>query len=294
MKMDSEKLNNPQRPSLQEIQRYVEAWGAEPLAVHEVRDNVYWVEGAGGNSGIVVGQDGVIVIDAKVSAGAGKRLLDEIARITAKPVTHVILTHGDGDHVMGLASFPAELTIIAHHNCKRDMQAANAAGLMGTIPDAALPNQTFETKEYATLDGVRFELLHFGPSHTSGDVIVYLPDHKLIFAGDILAWGGSPTPTVHEEKGGSAAGWLATVQEMLKLDADSFVTGHGDVQSKAEVQQKLEQFQTQYDEIKAMVAAGESIDEVEKAMAVDTPAPQARGLRLPSFASVAYHQLSKE
>jgi len=291
--MENERAVNPQRPSLEEIQRFVQAWGAEPLAAHELRDNVYWVGGAGGNSGVVVGQNGVIVIDAKVSPAAGQRLLDEVAHISPKPVTHVILTHGDGDHVMGLASFPAGLTIIAHENCKKDMQAANTAGLMGTIPDTALPNRTFEMKKLGTLEGIRFELFHFGPSHTSGDIIIYLPDQGVIFTGDVLAWGGSPTPTVHDEKGGSASGWLTTVQEMLRLDADTFVIGHGGVQTKAEVQQKLAQFQEQYDDIRTMVAQGKSLDDVEKAMAVDTPAPQARGLRLPSFASVAYQQLSR-
>lgn len=286
-------ISGPQ-PSLQDIQLYIQKWGAEPLVVHKVQDNIYWVEGAGANSGIVVGGNGVIIIDAKVSPTAGKRLLDEVAKITSQPVTHVILTHGDGDHVMGLADFPTGLTIIAQENCRKGMVAANARGIMGTLPDSALPNYTFKTKESMAIDGVPFELFYFGPSHTNGDVIIYLPDHKVIFAGDVLAWGGSPTPTIHEEKGGSATGWLSTVEEMLKLDAETFVTGHGEVQTKAEVQQKLDQFQQQYEGIKFMVEQGESLEEVEKAMAVDTPAPLAKGLRMPSFASVAYRQLKKK
>ena len=284
----------PRRPSLEEIRRYIQAWGEEPLVTRQIRTNVYWVDGAGGNSGVVVGPRGVIVIDAKVSPGAGKRLLETVARITPNPVTHVILTHGDGDHVMGLASFPAGLTIIAHEKCKSDMEAANAAGLMGRLPSRALPNCTFRTQFALTIEGVRFEFFHFGPSHTSGDAVIHLPDEKVIFAGDILAWGGSPTPTIHDEKHGSASGWLATVREMLKLPADVFVTGHGDVQTKAEVQQKLDQFQQQYDEIQVMIAQGKSLDEVEQAMTVATPAPLAGGLRLPSFASVAYRQLTEK
>jgi cyclase len=245
----------------------------------------------------VVGQIGVIVIDTKVSAAAGKRLVDEVAHITPKPVTHVILTHGDGDHVMGLASFPTGLTIIAHENCKKDMEAVNTAGVMGTLPGAALPNHTFETEVSMTLDGVRFQLFYFGPSHTNGDAIVYRPDQKVIFTGDVLSWGGSPTPIVHDEKHGSAAGWISTVEEMLKLDADIFVIGHGDVQTKAEVQQKLAQFRQQHEKIKAMVAQGKSLEEVGQAMAVNTPntpAPLAGALRFPSFASVDYQQLTKK
>lgn len=294
--MNIKKENNMsgQQPTPQDIQLYIQRWGVEPLVVHKVQSNIYWVDGAGGNSGIVVGQNGVIVIDTKVSLVAGKRLLDEVAHITPKPVTHVILTHGDGDHVMGLASLPTGLIIIAQENAKKDMEAANATALMGTLPSSYLPNRTFKAEESIIIEGLRFQLFYFGPSHTNGDAIIYLPDQKVIFAGDILNWGGSPTPTIHEEKHGSATGWLITVGEMLKLDADIFVAGHGNVQTKVEVQQKLAQFQKQHEDIKTMVAQDKSLEAVEAAMAVNIPAPLAQGLRLPSFASVDYRQLTKK
>src|SRR5450755_4347128 len=87
-----------------------------PLMVHQLKPNVYWIEGGGGNSGVIVGDKGVIVVDAKTTAAGGKELLDNIAKITPKPVTAVIETHSDGDHVNGLASFPMGITIIAHEN----------------------------------------------------------------------------------------------------------------------------------------------------------------------------------
>src|ERR1700752_250388 len=95
-----------------------------PLMVHQLKPTVYWIEGGGGNSGVIVGDKGVIVVDAKTSPAAGKELLDDIAKITPNPVTTVILTHSDGDHVNGLASFPAGITIIAQEMCKTEMQAA--------------------------------------------------------------------------------------------------------------------------------------------------------------------------
>ena len=98
-----------------------------PLMVHQLKPNVYWVEGGGGNSGVIVGDKGVIVVDAKTSAAGGKELIDDIAKITPKPVTTVILTHSDGDHVNGLASFPKGITIIAHENNKKEQETALAA-----------------------------------------------------------------------------------------------------------------------------------------------------------------------
>ena len=95
---------------------------AAPFITHQLKPNVYWVEGGGGNSGVIVGDKGVIVIDAKTSAAGGKELLEDIAKITPKPVTTVILTHSDGDHVNGLASFPAGIKIIAHENNKKEQE----------------------------------------------------------------------------------------------------------------------------------------------------------------------------
>ena len=100
---------------------------AAPLMVHQLKPNVYWIEGGGGNSGVIVGDKGVIVVDAKTTPAAGKELLEDIAKITPKPVTTVILTHSDGDHVNGLASFPAGITIIAHENNKKEQEKALAA-----------------------------------------------------------------------------------------------------------------------------------------------------------------------
>src|ERR1700693_2126122 len=100
----------------------------QPLVVHQLKPNLYWVEGGGGNSAVIVGNNGVIVVDTKTTAAAGAELLADVAKITLKPVTTAIVTHSDGDHVNGLASFPAGITIIAHENNKKEQDAAIAAG----------------------------------------------------------------------------------------------------------------------------------------------------------------------
>src|SRR5580692_7260874 len=96
---------------------------AAPFMTHQLKPNVYWIEGGGGNSTVIVGDKGVIVIDAKTTAAGGKELLDDIAKITPKPVTTVILTHSDGDHVNGLASFPTSVKVIAQENNKKEQEA---------------------------------------------------------------------------------------------------------------------------------------------------------------------------
>src|SRR5579883_1613284 len=112
-----------------------------PFMTHQLTQNVYWVEGGGGNSGVIVGDKGVIVVDAKTTPAGGKELLESIAKITPKPVTTVILTHSDGDHVNGLASFPEGITIIAQENNKKEQEAALAAGGRGAPPAGHLPTR---------------------------------------------------------------------------------------------------------------------------------------------------------
>lgn len=177
-----------------------------PFVTHSLKPNVYWIEGGGGNSGVIVGTSGVAVIDAKTTPAGGRELLDAIAKITPKPVTAVILTHSDGDHVNGLAAFPAGVKVIAHENNKKEQEAALAKGARGVPPADHLPNQAVTgNKESLTLDGVAFKFYHWGPAHTSGDLVVLLPREKVVFTGDIIA-ANRPDPLIHREKGGSSAG----------------------------------------------------------------------------------------
>jgi cyclase len=96
---------------------------ATPMRVNPLGRASYWIEGGvGSNAGVIIGTDGVIVIDAKQTPDSGRGVLAEIAKLTPKPLTHVILTHSNFDHVDGLAGFPKGLTIIAQENCKKQME----------------------------------------------------------------------------------------------------------------------------------------------------------------------------
>jgi cyclase len=266
-----------------------------PLKVMPLKGNVYWTQGgAGGNTGIIVGKDGVIVVDTKTTVESSKEVQAEIAKITPKPVNTAIVTHSDGDHVNGLAGFPAGLTIIAQENCKKEMEAS--AGTRGAAPQDRLPTKTVGKSENMTIDGVRVRLLHWAPAHTSGDLIVYLPDQKIVFGGDLLVTN-RPDTNIHVEKQGSAAGWIENVKGMIALNADTYVTGHGDLMTKEDVKKKLALIQGQWDKVKAMAAQGKSLNDVKTAMGESTaaPVPNAQGvLPAPSLTEIMYKEVSKK
>ena len=194
---------------------FAQAPAVQPVMMKQLKPDV-WVGlgGSGGNSTIYIGKAGVIVVDAKQTEAGAKDLLAEIAKITPKPVTTVFLTHSDGDHVNGLVAYPTSVKVIAHENNKKEQQAAISAGGRGAPPPDRLPSQvTTKTKETMTVDGIKLELYHWAPAHTSGDLIVYNPQAKVVSTGDIVVTNrADDNPNIHMDKNGSVEGWMANVK----------------------------------------------------------------------------------
>ena len=266
-----------------------------PLKVANIKDNIYWTQGgAGGNTGIIVGTTGVIVVDTKTTVDSSKAVQAEIAKITPKMVDTAIVTHSDGDHVNGLAGFPPGLTIISQENCKKEMEAS--AGGRGAAPQDRLPTKTIDKDETMTIDGVKVRLLHFAPGHTSGDLIVFFPAQKVVFGGDLLVTN-RPDTLIHPEKHGSAAGWIENVKGMIALDADTYVTGHGDLMTKDDVKKKLALIQDKWDKVKAMAAQGKSLDDIKTSLGESTaaPVPNAQGnLPAATLTEIMYNEITKK
>ena len=280
-----------------------------PITMKQLKPDVWaGIGGAGGNSTIIIGKTSVIVVDAKQTEAGAKDLLAEIGKITPKPVTTVLLTHSDGDHVNGLVAYPAGVKVIAHENNKKEQQAALAAGGRGAPPPDRLPSQVVtKEKETMTIDGVKLELHHWAPAHTSGDLMVYLPDQKIVATGDIIVTNrADDNPNIHQEKNGSTAGWLTNVKGLVALNADTYVPGHGDLLTKADVQRKLNATTERRAKIAAMVKEGKSVEEIKTA-SPDAPAPgaAARGAGAPgggrqggpppvTYVDIAYAELTKK
>jgi cyclase len=268
---------------------------APPLKVTQIKDNVYWAQGGvGSNDGIIVGTTGVIVVDTKTTPDSEKEVIAEIAKITPKTVNTAIITHSDGDHANGLAAFPAGLTIIAQENCKKELEAS--ASSRNPAPQDRLPTKTYNKTDKLTIDGVHIRLYQWAPAHTSGDTVVYLPDQKVVFGGDLLVTN-RPDTNIHLEKHGSAAGWIENAKGMLGLDADTYLTGHGNMMTKADVQKKLDLIQDKYNKIKAMVAQGKSLDEIKTALGEPTAAtpPNANGAPpAATLTEIIYKEVSKK
>jgi cyclase len=258
---------------------------AEPFSVNLIRDGVYWTRGgAGGNTGFVIGKDGVIVFDAKMTPDSAKEMLAAIAKKTPKPVTHVILSHSDADHVNGLSVFPKGVTIIAQENCKKEMESSKDSRM--PAPQDYLPTKMFDKAIDLTIDGVRVQLRHWVPAHTSGDLVMLLPDERIVFGGDLVDL--TQFALVHAQKGGSTEGWITSMKGIIALDADTFVSGHGGLETKSALKTRLAAVEARRQKIREMIAAGKSLEEIKQTAGPDEPAYGLFGS--PGFTEVVYNE----
>ena len=268
--------------------------GPTAVIAHPLKGGVYWVQGDSANSGFVIGKDGVVVIDTRRTAEAGRAQLAQIAKVTAKPVRTVIITHADPDHVGGLSAYPADATIIAHENIRAQLlatarepaSASPFAGVYKEIAESRLPNRTIAETETVTLSGVPVTLLHIAPAHSTGDIVVFLPRQRVVFVGDLLTMDMATYPIIHV--GGSSEGWLRTMRAILALKADTYVSGHGTLKTRQELQALFELVAARRAAIKAMVHEGKSLAEIDAAL------PEAKvHKQFITFNETTYHELTR-
>ena len=192
------------------------------------------------NSTVIVGDKGVILVDSGGTVEVGRHIAKAVHQITDKPVTHVVNTHHHGDHYFGNAAFEGA-TIISSEMCRKMvletahewlaiMEHDIGRKLPGTRPLAAEVTYPANTRTETTIQGVRVVFWVPAGSHTIGDLVVQLPDDKVLVAGDVLV--SRIVPTLQD---GFLKNWIQTLEEVQALDVEYFVPGHGDLMTLRDV-----------------------------------------------------------
>ena len=191
------------------------------------------------NAGIIIGEDGVLVVDTLTGDEASAHLLQEIRKLTTLPVKFVVNTHYHGDHVAGNGVFTdAGAHIMAHRNVRRWIHSENMRLLgdnpkpeLKTFVERLVPPTVSYTDAVDLYLGSRAVQVRSFPGHTGGDSIVIVPDAKVVFGGDLL-WRGMIPNTVD----GTTKAWIQTLDTFINTYGDhTFVPGHGGLASAKDV-----------------------------------------------------------
>ena len=196
--------------------------------IKKVRDNLYVIPGAGGNTTVFVTRAGVVLVDTKL-ANNGEAILSQVRTVSGRAVTTIINTHAHPDHIGSNDYFAPSVEKVTHENTKKWM-AANAR--VASNP-AVMPTKTFTDKMTLGSGRDQIDLYYFGAGHTDGDAFVVFPALRAMAAGDIFAW--KMAPLIDPMAGGSVVALPDTLEKALKgiRNVDTVIEGHGDVNTWA-------------------------------------------------------------
>jgi cyclase len=261
-----------------------------PIYTQKVRGNIYQLQGGmGANTGFIIAEKEVLAIDAKMTEDSARQMITEIRKVTSLPIRTVILTHSDGDHVNGLVGFPEGTTIIAQEKTRVHVEKA----FQSTRERSYLPNLTFSDRLSLYLDGLPggrgVELIYFGPAHTDGDAVVFFSEEKVAFIGDLIFLGRDMV--IHRHKNGNSFGLGKVLKAILNLEAEIFVSGHGEPATKRDIRNLIQGIEEKQTAIQALVKEGRTLEEVKKIFNVEGPS---EGRRWMSLVEVIYLEVSEK
>jgi cyclase len=186
----------------------------------------------------VVTSAGVLVADGQGSVPETRRMVEEIAKITPQPITHVVVCSDHGDHTAGNGAFPAGATFYAHPTSKAVLEAsAGRSGRGGENLPVPVPSQIVQDKTMLKLGGTEIQLLFLGRAHTGGDLSVYLPKERILFMSE--AYLNRVFPAM---RSAFPTEWVAVIEKAQKMPVDIYVPGHGFVESPAILKEELETY----------------------------------------------------
>ncbi len=194
-------------------------------SIETIATNLYRITGEGGNSAVFVRGDGVLLVDTKL-ANNGQKILDQIRKVTDKPITHIVNTHTHGDHTGSNSFFPASVEVVTQENTAANM--AKMPAFQSAEGKVGIPDRTFKDKMTLFSGRESVDLYYFGAGHTNGDTFVVFRDARVMHSGDIFATKGLPLLDVNNGGSGVAIADSLTKAAAGIKNVDRVITGHSD------------------------------------------------------------------
>ena len=193
--------------------------------------------------------DGLIVVDDKYNDNAAD-VMQQIRGISPLPIKYLLNTHHHTDHAGGDATFVKTIDIIAHRNVRENFLRNKQPGAPVTV---------FGDRASVFLGNVEARAYYFGRGHTNGDAVIYFPDLKVIHTGDLITEG---MPVLDYRNGASAVEWVTVLDEVLKLDFDTVIPGHGPLLTRERVRSDRDKLVRMNQRMRELAAANVPLDMV--------------------------------
>ncbi|MGH7586928.1 MAG: MBL fold metallo-hydrolase [Gemmatimonadales bacterium] len=236
------------------------------VTVTPVAAGVWMLTGPGGNIGVSIGPDGVILVDDQVAPVVPK-IREALATLDARPPRFVLNTHWHGDHTGGNEAFgQAGAIILAHDNVRVRLSTeqfiADFNQRIPPSPAGALPVITFTEAVTLHLNGGEVHVFHVAPAHTDGDAVVHFRTANLVHGGDVLFTG--MYPFIDLSSGGSAAGMIAALGRLAELgdEQTKFIPGHGPLATRADVRAARDLLRALCQRVQALAKSGQSVEAI--------------------------------
>lgn len=239
-------------------------------AITKVKEGLFVIPGydgaaTGGNVAVRVTSEGSIVVDDKLPT-LYTDIVEKVKSVTPLPIKYVLSTHQHGDHTGSNAQFLKTAEILMHQNARSNMIKQNLPG-PGRI--------VYSDRQSVFLGGVEVQMRYMGRGHTDGDSVIYFQDLRTIHTGDLVVWGKRSqgttlTPLMDYAAGnGSGREWVATLDNLLKLDFDTAIPGHGPLLTKAEVRAFRDKMQTLNQRMAELIKSGGSKQDIAGRLKLD-------------------------
>lgn len=227
------------------------------------------------NIGTIVGQDGVLVVDTGMGPRNAETVIKEVRRITEKKILYLTITHFHPEHGMGAQAFRPETTIIYPMAQKEELfdKANDFIKLFsGFSPEIAellqdveivSPQITFRHKVEIDLGGLPVRLLHFGAAHTRGDNLVFLPQQKILFAGDVVLNRFFP---IMPDADANGSHWIKILEKLEALEPTIVVPGHGEVGDASLIAAMKQYLVSLRESVRELHGRGKSAEEIESVL----------------------------
>jgi cyclase len=247
------------------------------IKVTKVAGSVYMLEGAGGNIGASVGDDGIVVVDDQYAPLADK-IQAALKGITDKPVRFIINTHYHEDHTGGNAYFQKQAPIIAQDNVRKRLESGGTAGVGpgGSMhfeakpqPKEALPIITFDHDVTVHLNGEDIRALYFPAGHTDGDSVIFFPKSNVVHMGDDFVTYGFPFIDV--DSGGSIDGMIDGVEKVIaQVPPDvKIIPGHGSLSNLDDVRAYLKMLKETREVVATALKKNQTLAQMKQAKLLD-------------------------